>query len=74
MLESIFRKTLFREASVIAYRKNTSSKQIIKSNSTENNKKIVKSDKKSCGECSPCSSNLRTLCSKQVVGTTSFKS
>ena len=41
--------------------------------SIEHNKKIVKPNYDNLGKCSPCVPNTRTLCCKQVVGITSFK-
>ena len=67
-------KERFQSSPIIAFRKNKSLKQIIGSNTIEHNKKLLRSNNKVNGKSSPCLSNTRTLCCKQVVSTTSFKS
>ena len=64
----------FQSSPIIAFRKNKNLKQIIGSNTTEHNKKLIRSNNKVNGKSSPCISNTRTLCCKQLVSTTSFKS
>ena len=67
-------KKIFQSSPIIAFRKNKNLKQIIGSNTTEHNKKLIRSNNKVNGKSSPFLSNTRTLCCKQVVSTTSFKS
>ena len=67
-------KERFQSSPIIAFRKNKNLKQIIGSNTIEHNKKLIRSNDKVNGKSSPCLSNTRTLCCKQVVSTTSFKS
>ena len=66
-------KERFQLPPIIAFRKNENLKQIIGSNKIEHNKKLIRSNNKVNGKSSPCLSNTRTLCCKQVVSTTSFK-
>ena len=67
-------KERFQSSPIIAFRKNKNLKQIIGSNTTEHNKKLIRSNNKVNSKSSPCLSNTRTFCCKQVVSTTSFKS
>ena len=67
-------KERFQSSPIIAFRKNKNLKQIIGSNTTEHNKKLIRSSNKINGKSSPCLSKTRTLCCKQVISTTSFKS
>ena len=67
-------KEIFQSSPIIAFHKNKNLKQIIGSNTIEHNKKLIRSNNKVNGKSSPCLSNTRTLCCKQVVSTTSFKS
>ena len=67
-------KERFQSSPIIAFRKNKNLKQIIGSNTIEHNEKLIRSNNKANGKSSPCLSNTRTLCCKQVVSTTSFKS
>ena len=67
-------KEIFQSSPIIAFRKNRNLKQIIGSNTTEHDKTLIRSNNKVNGKSSPCLSNTRTLCCKQVVSTTSFKS
>ena len=64
-------KERFQSSPIIAFRKNKNLKQIVGSNTIEHHKKLIRSNN---GKSSPCLSNTRTLCCKQVVSTTSFKS
>ena len=64
-------KERFQSSPIIAFRKNKNLKQIIK---ISNNKKLIRSNNTVNGKSSPCLSNTRTLCCKQVISTTSFKS
>ena len=66
-------KERFQSSPIIAFRKNKNLEQIIGSNTIEHNKKLIRSNNKVNGKSSPCLSNTRTLCCKQVVSTTSFK-
>ena len=65
-------KERFQSSLIIAFRKKYL-KQIIGSDTIEHNKKLFRSNNKVNGKSSPCLSNTRTLCCKQVVSTTSFK-
>ena len=67
-------KKRFQSPPIIAFRKNKNLKQIIRSNTIEYNKKLIRSNNKVNGKSSPCLSNIRTICCKQVVSTISFKS
>ena len=67
-------KERFQSSPIIAFCKNKNLKQIIGSNTIEHNKKLIRSNKKVNCKSSPCLSNTRALCCKQVVSITSFKS
>ena len=67
-------KERFQSSPIIAFRKNKNLKQIIGNNAIQHNKKLIRSNNKINGNSSPCLSNTRTLCCKQVVSTTYFKS
>ena len=47
---------------------------MIGGNTIEKNKKLLTTNKFTNGKCSPCFSNSRTLCCKQVIKTEHFKS
>ena len=63
-------KERFQSSPIIAFRKNKNLKQIIGNNTIEHNKKLIRSNNKVNGKSSPCLSNTKTLCCKQVVSTT----
>ena len=67
-------KKTFSALPIIAFRKNTSLKQIIGTNIIHNNEKIIKTKNNHyTGKCVPC--NLtRCLCCQQIISTTTFKS
>ena len=67
-------KERFQSSPIIAFRKNKNLKQIIGSNTIKHNKKLIRSSNNVNGKSSHFVSNTRTLCYKQVVSTTSFKS
>ena len=67
-------KKLFENKSLLAFRKNKNLRQLIGGNTIEKNKKLLTTNKFTNGNCSPCFSNSRTLCSKQVIKTVHFKS
>ena len=67
-------KERFQSSPIITFRKNKNLKQIIRTSTIEHNKKLIRSNNKVNGKSSPCLSNTRTLCCKQIVSTTSFKS
>ena len=66
-------KEIFQSTPLIAFHKNTNLKQIIGSNTIENNKKVTKFINKLNGKCSSCSATTRTLCCKQVAFTASSR-
>ena len=59
---------------LLAFRKNKNLRQLIGGNTIEKNKKLLTTNKFTNGKCSPCFSNSRTLCCKQVIKTEHFKS
>ena len=67
-------KEIFENEPVIAFKHNKSLKELISSNKIEHNKVRKHSNIVKKGKCSPCSANNRTLCSKQVISSPTFKS
>ena len=67
-------KKLFENNTLLAARKNKNLRQLIGGNTIEKNKKLLTTNKFTNGKCSPCFSNSRTLCCKQVIKTEHFKS
>ena len=67
-------KKVFENKPLFAFRKNKNLRQLIGGNTIEKNKKLLTTNKFTNGNCSPCFSNSRTLCSKQVIKTVLFKS
>ena len=59
---------------LLVFRKSKNLRQLIGGNTIEKNKKLLTTNKFTNGNCSPCFSNSRTLCSKQVIKTVHFKS
>ena len=59
---------------MLAIHKNKNLRQLIGGNTIEKNKKLLTTNKFTNGKCSPCFSNSRTLCCKQVIKTEHFKS
>ena len=66
-------KEIFQSSLLIVFHKNINLKQIIGSNTTEHNKKVIKFINKLNGKCSSCSATTRTLCCKQVAFTASSR-
>ena len=62
---------MFHASPITSFFRNTNH---IGSNTVEPNKKLIKSSIKLNGKCSPCLSDTRTFCCKQVMSTASFKS
>ena len=67
-------KKVFENKPLLAFRKNKNLRQLIGGNTIEKNKKLLTTNKFTNGKCSPCFSNSRTLCCKQVIKTEHFKS
>ena len=65
---------IFRSPPILAFRRNKNLKDIIGTKLIENDKVKRKFTSKIQGQCTPCSANNRTLCCKQVVHTTTFRS
>ena len=67
-------KEIFNCHPITAFRRNKNLKQLIGSNKTEKGKvKKRQTQNLKPGKCSPCLTNLRSLCCKQVRKTTNFK-
>ena len=67
-------KKTFSTLPIIAFRKGTSLKQIIGTNTIHNNEKLIKTKiNHHTGNCVPCNST-RCLCCQQLISTTTFKS
>ena len=67
-------KETFSTLPIIAFRKGTSLKQIIGTNTIHNNEKLIKTKiNHHTGKCVPCNST-RCLCCQQLISTTTFKS
>ena len=67
-------KEVFQNKPITAFKRNKNIKDMIGSKKIENNKvKKLRSHVKE-GKCTPCLSNKRTLCCKQVQSTSNFKS
>ena len=67
-------KEVFENKPLLAFRKNKNLRQLIGGNTIEKNKKLLTTNKFINGKCSPCFSNSRTLCCKQVTKTEHFES
>ena len=68
------RKETFSMLPITSFRKTTSLKQIIGTNTIHNNEKLVKTKiNHHIGKCVPCNST-RCLCCQQFISTTTFKS
>ena len=57
-----------------AFHKSKNLRQLIGGTIIEKNKTLLTTNKFTNGKCSPCFSNSRTLCCKQVIKTEHFKS
>ena len=67
-------KKTFSTLSIIVFRKGTSLKQIICTNTIHNNEKLIKTkNNHHTGKCVPCNSTHCLWC-KQLISTTKFKS
>ena len=67
-------KETFSTLPIIAFRKGTSLKQIIGTNTIHNNEKLIKTKiNHHTGKCVPCNST-RCLCCQQLISTRTFKS
>ena len=67
-------KKVFQNKPLLAFRNNKNLRQLIGGNTTEKNKKLLTTTNKfTNGKCSPCFSNSRTLCCKQIIKTEHFK-
>ena len=67
-------KKAYSTLPIIAFRKGTSLKQIIGTNTIHNNEKPIKTENNhDTGKCVPCNST-RYLCYQQLIPTTTFKS
>ena len=62
----------FQQTPILAFRKSRNLRDSIGSKETEFNK--VKRKSLTVGNCTPCLSNNRTLCCKQMIKTTTFQS
>ena len=67
-------KKVFENKPLLAIHKNKNLRQLIGGNTIEKNKKLLTTNKFTNGKCSPCFSNSRTLCCKQVIKGDHFKS
>ena len=67
-------KKTFRTLPIIAFRKGTSLKQLIGTNTIHNNEKPIKTkNNHHTGKCVPCNATRRLSC-QQPISTTTFKS
>ena len=64
----------FENTPIIAFRRNLNLKDIIGSNTIENDKVKRRPSVKTKGKCSPCLSNAKSLCCKQILKTEKFQS
>ena len=65
---------MFKATPVIAFRKNTSLRQIIGTNTIRHNQKLLKVKQNATkGECIPCNTS-RCLSCQQIIATTTFES
>ena len=67
-------KKVFENKPLLPFRKNKNLRQCIGGNTVEKNKKLPTTNKFTNGKCSPCFSNSRSLCCKQIIETEHFKS
>ena len=65
---------IFQSPPILAFRRNKNLRDIIVTKLIENGKVKRKFTNKIQGKCTPCLANNRTLCCKQVVYTTTFRS
>ena len=73
-IDRSFKEIFSRSQLMIAFRKNTSIKQIIGTNTIRNNQQFLKPTQTThAGQCTPCYAS-QSLCCQQVLKTTSFTS
>ena len=65
---------IFQNPPILAFRRNKNLRDIVGTKLIENGKVKRKCTNKIQGKCTPCSANCRTLCCKQLVHTTTFRS
>ena len=65
---------IFENQPISAFRRNKNLRDIISTKLIENSKVQKKFTNKIQGKCKPCLANNRTLCSKQILHTTTFRS
>ena len=65
---------IFQNPPILAFRRNKNLRDIIGTKLIENSKVKRKFTNKIQGKCTPCLANNRTLCCKQIVHTTTFRS
>ena len=65
---------IFQNLPILAFRRNKNLRDIIGTKLIENGKVKRKFTNKIQGKCTPCLANNRTLCCKQIVDTTTFRS
>ena len=65
---------IFENQPISAFRRNKNLRDIISTKLIENSKVQKKFTNKIQGKCTPCLANNRTLCSKQILHTTTFRS
>ena len=67
-------KKVFENKPLSAFHKSKNLRELIGGNTIEKNKTLLTTNKFTNGKCSPCFSNSRTLCCKQVIKMEHFKS
>ena len=73
-IDSTFKEIFYNLQPIIAFRKNTSLKQLIGTNTIRNNQKFLTPTQTTItGQCTPCYTS-RSLCCHQVLKTTTFTS
>ena len=65
---------IFQNPPISAFHRNKNLRAIIGTKLIENGKSKKKKKKKIQGKCTPCLANSRSLCCKQIVHTTTFRS
>ena len=65
---------IFQNPPILAFRQNKNLRDIIGTKLIENGKVKRKFTNKIQGKCTPCLTNKRSLCCRQVVHTTTFRS
>ena len=67
-------KEIFHVKPMIAFKRNKNIGEIIGGNTIKNNKVLKINKSRHNGKCTPCYSNSRALCCKQVQNTQTFQS